>query len=271
MSSASSDFGSGVVASDLVVQAYHAVLHNSLLMFRNADEVYLSEEVVIRERLSTLEKLAGNVHEERRILELQLQEVRNQSHNNKKKSGMMQAETTRMNNILSQQLGQLDADERQLEEQQRSIASKINEILTISASLEEKLQECQREEKLIEKQEYDMYHKEQDFEKAKVELAQLDAEIDARRRNLERRDEGMVSWNRTLDARDAELARCQQQYRDDLGRLERREAQLGIQPATNAHGQPQVITSQRHVMDDHDMTIDRDDDEDLMEDEENDR
>ena len=262
------DFGSGVVASDLIVQAYHAVLHNSLVMFRNADEVCLSEEVVIRERLSNLEKLAANVQEERRILEMQLQDVRNHSHNNKKKSGMMQAETTRMNNILSQQLGQLDADERQLEEQQRTITAKINEILSISASLEENLQACQKEEKLIEKQEYELYHKEQDFEKAKMELASLDAEIDARRRNLERRDEGMVSWNRTLDARDAELARYQQQYREDLSRLERREAQLGLhhppQRGAGGHSLNQVpLTSQRHVMDDHDMTIDRDDDEEM--------
>ncbi|PWU84374.1 hypothetical protein C4B63_232g1 [Trypanosoma cruzi] len=71
---------------------------------------------------------------------------------------------------------------------------------------------------------------------------------------LEKKHETISEWNRSLESREKELARCQEDFREDLKRLEEDEKYFGVYTSSS---NVVSVVSQREVMDDHNMTIEK--------------
>jgi chromosome segregation ATPase len=247
---------SGISAGDIVVQAFHEAVSVAQKHFRDCETTFLKDELLIRERLVLLDKVVSNAAEERRVLEVQLQDARTQSAVAKKKGNICSAEVQRVNNLLTQQLAELDAHEQRILSQQDAAKAKLEEVAAVAAALEERLSAAMESEKEIEDAERSLFHKERDYDTAKREMQMLEREVDEKRKSLERKESSITSWIRALDNRESDLTSFQQKFHEDLQRIEKQEQ---LRNPALAHA---ASLSQRAVMDDHGMTIDRDEEDD---------
>lgn len=250
-----SSLEAGISAGDIVVQAFHEAVGAAQKHFRNCETTFLKDELLVRERMVLLDKLASNIAEERRVLEVQLQDARTQSACAKKKGSICSMEVQRVNNLLTQQLAELDNEEKRLVSQHDAAKAKLEEVSVVATTLEERLAAALESEKLVEEGERKLYHKERDYDTARREMLVLEKDIDERKKSLERKEASITSWIRALDTREADLGAFQERFREDLQRIEKEEQRRNPALAQAAS------LSQRAVMDDHGMTIDRDDDD----------
>lgn len=271
-----------VASSDAVVQSLRDILSASASFLRETEASFLRDELYLRERISNLDKLSTILVEERRMLELQLQDSRQQAQSAKSKSTTLHDEAKRVNGILSQPFAQLERDEQRLDEQHVAFSAKLQEVMQVATQLDDRLASLQAAEAQLEAEESALYNRERDYENAKREMVALEQEVEHRRRSLERREESIASWIRALDGRDVELAKRQVQCKEELQRLEVEERSLlhqgvgrsdGFTVSTSTAGNraaPHPATnhqlSQRAVMDDHGMTIDIDEETDSSDD-----
>mmetsp|Transcript_5536 Transcript_5536/g.5964 ORF Transcript_5536/g.5964 Transcript_5536/m.5964 type:complete len:277 (+) Transcript_5536:30-860(+) len=266
----SCNIATAVASSDAVVQSLKDLLATSTSFARETEATFLRDELYLRERISNLDKLSGILLEERRLLELQLQDSRQHAQYAKSKTSTLHEEAKQVHSALSQPFAQLEREEQRLDEQHLAFKSKLQDVMQVAAQLDERLVLLQTSESQLESEESVLYNRERDYENAKREMIALEQEVENRRRSLERREESISNWIRALDARDAELAKCQMHCKDDLHSLEVEERALGwTEPRPATHNSvaiphlPGHPLSQRAVMDDHEMTIDRDDESDV--------
>jgi predicted nucleic acid-binding Zn-ribbon protein len=271
-------FQSGVCASDSVAQTFRDAVSSATIVQLDVEKFFLSEERYARDRIQLLDKIQLNIAEERRCLELHIQECRSLAQQAKKKSTVVKNEGDRVNYVLAMHYpSQLDEEERQIEQQLRAVGDRIAEIKAMSSSVEERMRALRDEEKRLEAEEYAQFNLEQDLEKAKMDIRGLEGEIDSRQRSLERKEGNIAMWNKQLESREVQLSRYQEKFKDDLRRIEQEEKILGIASAQATVGTamtghsvaPQTAaqvcasgTTLRAVMDDNDMSIDHDGDSD---------
>lgn len=253
-----SNLSAGVLAGESVVRALQEASVAAARVFRETETTFLRDELLLRERLGVLEQLLSNIDDERRLIEVQLQDARSQSSQAKKKASIVSSELSRITALLSQPLAQLEEDERKLDQQQQAFRARVQDVVQMANDLEERLLSLKNTETQLEQDEVKLFNRERDYEGAKRELVALEQDVDSRRRSLERKEESISGWMKALDAREVDLARYQQQFKDELERIEVDENAFAKTRAAPVQQLASAL-SQRAVMDDHGMTIDRDD------------
>ncbi|KAG5508273.1 hypothetical protein JKF63_05529 [Porcisia hertigi] len=251
-----SEEGTKMAGGKGLAELYHQLLHDGVRLQKELEAYYLRQEGYIRKRVAVLDEMQENIADERRCLEIQHQECRAQISAARKQTAGLFSEERRVAQAVQNARASLAAQEaeidRRLEELQREKNVEDASLLKVMARQEEL---AQREEQLVSR-ERRTFLEEQDLQKALLEMRSLTSEMEERRKSLLRKRDTVVEWDRKLESRERELLGCQDKLRENLKALEREESVLGIHPAQRTAVTPAV--SQRTVMDDHDMSIDRD-------------
>ncbi|KAH9599290.1 hypothetical protein LSM04_003675 [Trypanosoma melophagium] len=237
-----------------VETGYMKALASTLLLEKEIENYYLREEALIRERVMLLDQIQSNISEERRCLEIDHQECRSQISAARKNHLTLQCDETKFMQLFNRASSKLDKEEKNIDERLGWANERILEEENELNFLSERLSRSEKDERSLERRELQQFNADQELEKALMELRSLENDIEDRKRSLEKKHESIAQWNRSLESREKELARCQDEFREDLRRLEEDEKRFGIY-----HGNSKVVpmVSQREVMDDHNMTIER--------------
>ena len=272
----------GIQASNRILRQYQTTMQAAFDLQKEIEEYFASHESAIRDRVHLIDRLQQQLIEERRVLETQHHECRTQATHARKKQGMLRNEISRMEQTLVENIATLERDEHRIDKQLAAVDDRLSEIRSVTAALDERLAKTAQEEQAVETRERQIQQQEHELLAATKELKLVEREIDERRKNLERREESISVWHRALEAREAELNRCQQQYRDNLRRIEQEEHLLGVNltgggfvsaasapaggPATALQsGSSSAGLSQHKVLDNNGMDIERDVEEDCEE------
>ncbi|AAZ11386.1 hypothetical protein, conserved [Trypanosoma brucei brucei TREU927] len=240
--------------TDALGRAYMQLLSCTLGLEKEVEKYYVREEAIIRERVMLLDKIQSNIAEERRCLEIDHQECRSKISATRKNSLSLRGDETKLSQIASHTEAQLDKEEKSLNER----LAWVNErMLSETRELElitEQINKCEKNQKLLGQREEEQHKAERDLDMAQRELKSLEKEIDERKSSLEKKHENIVMWNRSLDNREKELARYQEEFREDLRRVEEEERRYGIY---NSFSKVAPTVSLREVMDDYNMSIEK--------------
>jgi hypothetical protein len=269
----------GVQSSDRILMQYQIMMQDAFDLQKEIDEYFSSHESAIRDRVQLIDRLQQQLIEERRMLETQHHECRTQASHARKKQGVLRNEIARIEHTLVENVATLERDEVRIEKQLAAVDDRLHEIRQLTQALDERLARTQQEDQALEARERAAQQQEMELLAAIKELKLVEREIEERRRNLEQREGSISMWHRGLEAREAELNKCQQQYRENLRRIEQEEHLLGVNLTTpaggsgwvagsansSAAGAPATSLSQHKVLDNNGMDIERDADEDCEE------
>ncbi|KAG8345524.1 hypothetical protein ERJ75_000066600 [Trypanosoma vivax] len=249
-----SDSPHALQRAEAIGDAYVELLQCALKLEKDVEKYYLREEAIIRERVMLLDEMQANIAEERRCLEVDHQECREQISTARRSQQSLRSEESRLAQISAQKNSHLEREERVIAERLMNVSERLREETRELELLTERMNRCEKNEKLLERREMVLSERERELERAQKELKALEDEIEERRESLEKKHEDVVLWNRSLENREKELARCQEEFRDDLKRLEEDERRYGIHK-TSSKVVP--LVSLREVMDDHNMSIEK--------------
>ncbi|KEG12780.1 hypothetical protein DQ04_01431090 [Trypanosoma grayi] len=241
--------------ADAAERGYLNLLASTLSLEKEVEKYYLREEALIRERVLLLDQIQSNIADERRCLEIDHQECRSQISAARKSHLTLQCDETKFTQMLGRTGTLLDKEDAELDERLARAEERLREEAQELEFLAERHNRFEKDERLLERRELQQFNAAQDLEKALRELTALENDIDDRKRALEKKNENITLWNRSLDSREKELARCQDEFREDLRRLEKDEKRFGIHHACST---VVPLVSQREVMDDYNMTIEKD-------------
>ncbi|EKF28677.1 hypothetical protein MOQ_007568 [Trypanosoma cruzi marinkellei] len=243
-----------VQSATAIERGYIKLLDCSLLLEKELEKYYLREEAAIRERVLLLDQIQSTIADERRCLEIDHQECRSQISAARKNHLTLQCDQTKFSQVVNRTGSVLEKEERQLEERLAWVNERLCEETRELELLAERQSRFERDERAMERRELQQFNADQSLEKAMRELKTLESEIEERKRALEKKHETISEWNRSLESREKELARCQEDFREDLKRLEEDEKYFGVY---NSCSNVVSVVSQREVMDDHNMTIEK--------------
>lgn len=239
-----------------VTNEYNQLVREGVELEHELESYYLRQEAFIRKRVTLLDEIQANIADERRCLEAQHQECRAQISGARRHNLLLQSEQSRTEQIWRRVHSTLDREEQTLDLKLQEAARQLEEEdQKLHDTLEKKLR-LEEEEKLVEAREEHHFHLEQELERALRELSKLSVEVEQRKRSLQQKNDTILEWNRTLEARERELVRCQDQLCEDLRQLQVDETRLGVNQGMSAIA---PVISQREVMDDHDMSIQHED------------
>ncbi|RNF02695.1 hypothetical protein TraAM80_06217 [Trypanosoma rangeli] len=243
-----------VQSATAIERDYTKLLDVSLSLEKEIEKYYLHEEAAIRERVLLLDQIQSTIADERRCLEIDHQQCRLQISAARKNHLTLQCDQTKFSQAVSRASSVLDKEEKNLEERLAWVNERLREEAQELELLAEGHDRFERDERAMERRELQQFNAEQSLEKAMRELKALENELEERKRVLEKKHETISEWNQSLESRERELSRCQEDFREDLRQLEEDEKFFGVYSG-NSNVVPMV--SQREVMDDHDMTIEK--------------
>ncbi|RNF12407.1 uncharacterized protein Tco025E_06461 [Trypanosoma conorhini] len=233
---------------------YTKILDGSLSLEKEIEKYYLREEAAIRERVLLLDQIQSTIADERRCLEIDHQQCRSQISTARKNHLTLQCDQTKFSQVVGRTGSVLDKEEKNLEERLAWVSERLREEARELELLAERRERLERDERAMERRELQQFNAEQSLEKAVRELKTLENEVEQRNRVLAKKHETISEWNHSLESRERELARCQEDFREDLRRLEEDEKLFGVH---NSSSSVVPMVSQREVMDDHNMTIEK--------------
>lgn len=242
---------------DKSVEEYEDLVRSGVQLQREIEGFYIRQEAHIRKRVAVIDELQSCLTEERRCLELQHQECRAQISAARRNIAALKVEENALGHSIKSAEAVLLAEEAsidaKLEELSRCIAQE-DEVLN---QLFDKRDALEQEERAVQTKGRHQQQEEEDLTRALREIDTLTADVEQRKKSLLKKDETIAEWNRSLETRERELVRCRDQLRDDLRQLEHDESRHGVSQAANGTSSLVPVISQREVMDDHNMSIER--------------
>lgn len=253
--------GEGHLAAkvDNLTKDYSGLVASCVQLQRELEGYYLRQEAHIRKRVAHIDEIQSCLTEERRCLEAQHQECRTQISAARRAAAALTTEGTTMGDTLKKAKATLEAEEKDIDATIAEISRSIAQEDDLLHQLLDKRDNLEHEDRIAQAKERQQQQEDDGLAKALRDMEGLAAEIEQRRDSLLKKDATIAEWNRSLEARERELVRCQDQLRAHLRQLELDESRHGFAQVSSSTSVVAVV-SQREVMDDNDMSIDREND-----------
>lgn len=247
----------GVNQCDSIVHNFHKILlagNNNLI---EAENYFQLQQNRLQDQIRSLDELQAAILEEKRCLESQLHECKTQVTQARSRKRVILTESDRLMQLLTQELSHLAEEEVQLNTQHEAVDDRIAEMKKLMAQLDEQLLKLNTQATELRTTEAGLAREENELNNERNQIHQKEYQLLERMAMTQSQTEAVALWTRNLDARESDLAKVQASLLERLKQVEAEERTVGLDSMTLHKFNPQVITV-RAVLDDHDMSIERD-------------
>lgn len=247
----------GVNQCDSIVHNFHKILLAGNTNLIEAENYFQLQQNRLQDQIRSLDELQSAILEEKRCLESQLHECKTQVTQARSRKRVILSESDRLMQHLTQELAHLAEEEAQLNSQHEAVDDRVTEMKKLMSQLDEQLVKLNIQASELRTTEASLAREERELNEERNQIHQKEYQLLERMAVTQSQTEAVTLWTRNLDTRESDLAKVQAAILERLKLVEAEERTVGLDSLTLHKFNPQVITV-RSVLDDHDMSIERD-------------